>query len=111
VTAIEHVLKLQQSVWLQARVDRPGHTTLEGILCVINVELGIRGSNDRLRQEGSDPVGKLTMEFEHPGATPIIQGTIQLSSNRGHGQSIVVIVNVVTESMCSWIFMVREKVI
>jgi len=111
MTAIEHVLKLPQKLWLQARVDRPGHTTLEGILCVIHVELGIGGSKYGLRQEGSNPVGKLTMKLEDPWATPIIQSTIKLSSNRGHGQSIVVIANVVMKCVCSWIFMVREKAI
>ena len=98
-------------MWLQTKVGRPVHATLEGILCVVDVELCIRGSKDRLRQKGADPMHKCSMKLEDPRAPTIIQAMVQLSSYRGHGQSIVVILDVITKFLCPWIFRIREKVI
>ena len=36
---------------------------------------------------------------------------IDLSSHRGHSKSIVIVANLITKCLCSWIMMISEKMI
>jgi len=95
---------------IQPGVQRVVHAILKGLVCIINIELGIRRRGIGWRQKGSNPMCQLSMKLEDPWATTIIQAIIKLPSYRGHCQSIVVIVNVFTKCPSSWIW-IREEII
>ena len=84
---------------IELGVPPVGHLKVDSISWIINVQLSIDWRFPLGRKKGTTLVGKLAMQPEDIGTFTVIDRLVHLAPDGSHGKGIVVIADVVSESL------------
>ena len=99
MASVQHILESSQVDGIKLRTDviRVVGAILQSFSRIMDVQLRIHRVVTISGEERANSVNELSMELEGVRGMAIIDRVIQLSANRSHGQSIVVLANVLAK--------------
>jgi hypothetical protein len=97
MVAVEHVLKGDHGMMIELGVPPVGHPKVDSISWIVNVQLSKDWRLLLRWKKRTTLVGKHAVQPKDVGAFTIIDRLIHLATNRSHGKSIIVVVNMFSE--------------